>query len=118
MPPQLQGIEIKRISPDNDDLTVKNRAGGKRSKQRLFQFGKVAVERLLVFFFQAEDGIRALIVTGVQKCALPICDAEASARGFVRRRIARCRHRVTDRKSVAQGKSVDLGGRRIIKKKK
>src|SRR2546421_588680 len=26
-----------------------------------------------VFFFQAEDGIRDLIVTGVQTCALPIC---------------------------------------------
>ena len=26
----------------------------------------------LYFFFQAEDGIRALIVTGVQTCALPI----------------------------------------------
>src|SRR5206468_9331889 len=25
------------------------------------------------FFFQAEDGIRDLIVTGVQTCALPIC---------------------------------------------
>src|SRR5690349_23743903 len=25
------------------------------------------------FFFQAEDGIRALYVTGVQTCALPIC---------------------------------------------
>ena len=25
------------------------------------------------FFFQAEDGIRHLIVTGVQTCALPIC---------------------------------------------
>src|SRR5206468_9745107 len=25
------------------------------------------------FFFQAEDGIRCLIVTGVQTCALPIC---------------------------------------------
>jgi len=24
------------------------------------------------FFFQAEDGIRDLIVTGVQTCALPI----------------------------------------------
>src|SRR5206468_5585574 len=28
---------------------------------------------LLFFFFQAEDGIRDLIVTGVQTCALPIC---------------------------------------------
>src|SRR5690349_23287072 len=26
-----------------------------------------------VFFFQAEDGIRGLYVTGVQTCALPIC---------------------------------------------
>src|SRR5690349_22128772 len=26
------------------------------------------------FFFQAEDGIRALYVTGVQTCALPISD--------------------------------------------
>src|SRR3712207_7194408 len=27
------------------------------------------------FFFQAEDGIRDIGVTGVQTCALPICDA-------------------------------------------
>src|SRR5256886_10346298 len=26
-----------------------------------------------IFFFQAEDGIRDLTVTGVQTCALPIC---------------------------------------------
>src|SRR2546430_16445671 len=26
-----------------------------------------------MFFFQAEDGIRDLTVTGVQTCALPIC---------------------------------------------
>src|SRR5206468_9757825 len=29
-------------------------------------------------FFQAEDGIRDLIVTGVQTCALPILDPEQS----------------------------------------
>src|SRR2546430_3989797 len=28
---------------------------------------------MAVFFFQAEDGIRHLTVTGVQTCALPIC---------------------------------------------
>src|SRR5688572_15110456 len=28
------------------------------------------------FFFQAEDGIRDLTVTGVQTCALPISDAQ------------------------------------------
>src|SRR6266478_2049612 len=29
------------------------------------------------FFFQAEDGIRDLTVTGVQTCALPICEKPA-----------------------------------------
>src|SRR5207245_10471974 len=29
---------------------------------------------LLFFFFQAEDGIRDATVTGVQTCALPICN--------------------------------------------
>src|SRR2546430_10736740 len=35
---------------------------------------EVTMERLVVyvFFFQAEDGIRDLTVTGVQTCALPI----------------------------------------------
>src|SRR3712207_7222025 len=28
---------------------------------------------MLFFFFQAEDGIRDIGVTGVQTCALPIC---------------------------------------------
>src|SRR2546430_13284847 len=28
--------------------------------------------RFIIFFFQAEDGIRDLTVTGVQTCALPI----------------------------------------------
>src|SRR5256886_4220244 len=32
---------------------------------------------LLCFFFQAEDGIRDLTVTGVQTCALPILELEA-----------------------------------------
>src|SRR2546429_2364294 len=33
----------------------------------------------LFFFFQAEDGIRDVAVTGVQTCALPICGAAAPA---------------------------------------
>src|SRR2546421_1620390 len=35
----------------------------------------LSASQLLIrfFFFQAEDGIRDLIVTGVQTCALPIC---------------------------------------------
>src|ERR1035437_4582816 len=35
------------------------------------------------FFFQAEDGIRDIGVTGVQTCALPICQAERSRPGGV-----------------------------------
>src|SRR5690349_24946935 len=36
------------------------------------------MERLVgSFFFQAEDGIRDLYVTGVQTCALPICSRRA-----------------------------------------
>src|SRR2546428_315735 len=39
---------------------------------------------LALFFFQAEDGIRDLIVTGVQTCALPIFSAYAGdARGAI-----------------------------------
>src|SRR3712207_8274666 len=39
---------------------------------------------MLFFFFQAEDGIRDIGVTGVQTCALPIsaADREALRRGM------------------------------------
>src|SRR3712207_6998479 len=104
--------------------------------------------RLLCFFFQAEDGIRDIGVTGVQTCALPISLAKRSAeawtslmaealcgprprvssssRGGAARTAAKepyllmsafASGLVSDRKSVVEGKSVDLGGRRIIKKK-
>src|SRR5256885_14029580 len=36
---------------------------------------KAAVATELCFFFQAEDGIRDYKVTGVQTCALPICES-------------------------------------------
>src|SRR5258708_8548007 len=36
-----------------------------------------------VFFFQAEDGIRDDLVTGVQTCALPICNGRRA--GFTTR---------------------------------
>src|SRR5687767_15949281 len=46
---------------------------------------------LLFFFFQAEDGIRDKLVTGVQTCALPISEdeqfgvlADAVSEGLVR----------------------------------
>src|SRR6266436_8192526 len=72
------------------------------------------------FFFQAEDGIRDVAVTGVQTCALPISITPAAAdfggEHFRRGRSQqRCRWRSEERRV---GKSVDLGGRRIIKKKR
>src|SRR3712207_9375159 len=92
----------------------------------------------LFFFFQAEDGIRDIGVTGVQTCALPISYAARSAvsgPGAAIRATARATGSMAappngvgrrgspdptpvDRESVVEGKSGDLGGRRIIKKKK
>src|SRR2546430_8545566 len=49
----------------------KMRSGNRRDLY-LSYFGPLSLLLLLVFFFQAEDGIRDLTVTGVQTCALPI----------------------------------------------
>src|SRR2546422_2487987 len=38
---------------------------------------------LCFFFFQAEDGIRDVAVTGVQTCALPIYHGQRAAPGVV-----------------------------------
>src|SRR5258707_6390972 len=40
--------------------------------QSILEDGRRMLLRALVFFFQAEDGIRDIGVTGVQTCALPI----------------------------------------------
>src|SRR3712207_8546747 len=42
-----------------------------------------------VFFFQAEDGIRDIGVTGVQTCALPIWSTPRSSKVFVCPRVRR-----------------------------
>src|SRR2546421_9554158 len=79
------------------------------------------------FFFQAEDGIRDLIVTGVQTCALPISPCArailmARTSSGVSREFPLRFHACPDTGMRSEerrvGKSVDLGGRRIIKKKK
>src|SRR5699024_11922208 len=38
-----------------------------------------SIYKFILFFFQAEDGIRDRIVTGVQTCALPIFAADLAA---------------------------------------
>src|SRR2546429_1428212 len=40
-------------------------------------------DRTVFFFFQAEDGIRDVAVTGVQTCALPILVDAPSGKGHV-----------------------------------
>src|SRR5256885_8799395 len=47
------------------------------------------VARSVVFFFQAEDGIRDYKVTGVQTCALPIWTEVAARRAGGRRLVVR-----------------------------
>src|SRR6266850_5538996 len=67
------------------------------------------------FFFQAEDGIRDYKVTGVQTCALQISWPRRSPLRAPRTTNGAWLRRSEERRV---GKSVDLGGRRIIKKKK
>src|SRR2546430_2061162 len=53
----------------------------KRSSPNVFEMAAtetIASIILIYFFFQAEDGIRDLTVTGVQTCALPISSGEQS----------------------------------------
>src|SRR2546430_15114019 len=97
---------------------------------------------LFCFFFQAEDGIRDLTVTGVQTCALPISvgreeevgDAHGlehtsahGARpreqrrvelGAPERQIERLVPFGEERESGGEGKRGGLGGGRLNKKKK
>src|SRR5690349_25011195 len=92
----------------------------------------------ILFFFQADDGIRDLYVTGVQTCALPISSLTLKrepCHGHWTTSPSnlpsdngppRCEHvwatahtspsQRADRKSVVQGKSVDLEGRCHINK--
>src|SRR5438309_12112931 len=74
-----------------------------------------------IFFFQAEDGIRDGTVTGVQTCALPISPFRLmKLRTWVSCPWKLLTHAVICSRSEERrvGKSVDLGGRRSIKKKK
>src|SRR5256885_8087721 len=111
-----------------------------------FRIGMISTMLCVTFFFQAEDGIRDYKVTGVQTCALPIsrypgrrgpsgsgrgphddgagprCHEDRHEAGTVTDRTPlpppAAGQAAGDRKSVVLGKRVDLGGRRIIKKKK
>src|SRR5215469_18093337 len=72
----------------------------------------------IFFVCQAEDGIRALYVTGVQTCALPISPASTPAAKVSFTCEARLAASLSRSEERRVGKGVDLGGRRVIKKKK
>src|SRR5690349_12810230 len=57
-----------------------NLGSGSKSGSLEHIFGSLGGRLGLIFFFQAEDGIRDLYVTGVQTCALPILAFDQEAR--------------------------------------
>ena len=61
-----------------------------------FLFFFVLFVFVFVFFFQAEDGIRDTSVTGVQTCALPICQFVNLKSGTVFNAYNRIKHRSTE----------------------
>src|SRR2546430_2206111 len=74
--------------------------------------------RMVCFFFQAEDGIRDLTVTGVQTCALPIClgrrqlrVGRIGARGARRTGPRPARRPVGDERPIEQRQVTSVGGR-------
>src|SRR5689334_12994896 len=70
---------------------------------------------LMLFFFQAEDGIRDGTVTGVQTCALPICKGEfadlfekLNAQGYSRVRVDGVVHTLTDPPKLKKQEKHDI----------
>src|SRR5437870_10888996 len=79
---------------------------------------------VLFFFFQAEDGIRDGHVTGVQTCALPISETGVTNVHHFKKVLYQNIYNNIDVEFLLRseerrvGKSVYLGGGRIIKRKK
>src|SRR2546430_5163957 len=75
--PKMRRMDFEEGTPfsEADDFTHTRVAFiGADVKKKLFSGQNAIAEKIRVdcFFFQAEDGIRDLTVTGVQTCALPI----------------------------------------------
>src|SRR2546430_4261650 len=69
---------------------------------------------VVVFFFQAEDGIRDLTVTGVQTCALPISAASSQGDRDAVMSVALTNGRVLLEDGLAEKRCVLLSGGRIL----
>src|SRR2546430_3393710 len=64
-----KAVEMALLRYSRQGLLARTRRSG-RFHYRMTEKG--LARRIWLFFFQAEDGIRDLTVTGVQTCALPI----------------------------------------------
>src|SRR2546425_8944106 len=64
----IQASAVLDFTEDDVDFLTSNKVWIATDRSR----ARRCVEAF-VFFFQAEDGIRDKLVTGVQTCALPIC---------------------------------------------
>src|SRR6266542_110411 len=85
-------------------------SGGPKSSTPIISVTPVMAH---IFFFQAEDGIRDATVTGVQTCAIPIYNddlVEIKRRRVLAVPTRQHGHQKKDRKSVAEGKSVQFAG--------
>src|SRR2546423_10488239 len=65
------------------------------------------------FFFQAEDGIRDKLVTGVQTCALPILAADPDAPVGARELVSALAEEEAERLGVAY-RRIRIGGQRTL----
>src|SRR3989475_9531454 len=66
------GVRPSAVVPLGRDCFGRSRGRGARHVVGFVVGGFLSQSRIYFFFFQAEDGIRDLTVTGVQTCALPI----------------------------------------------
>src|SRR5256886_3705486 len=80
----------------------------------MYVVGFSSVSAYLFFFFQAEDGIRDLTVTGVQTCALPICRSAGCRRRSGRSRRNRA-HR--DRAAAPRARAASRCRQRASRKR-
>src|SRR5436305_1767982 len=76
---------------------------------------QLALATALLFFFQAEDGIRDADVTGVQTCALPISDSQRASGERIPRLRRRCpsgKPQPCGRQTTSKPEDVCRGNRR------
>src|SRR5690349_12527659 len=72
-------IEVS-VNEEAKTLTISDRGIGMTAEEVKKYINQIAFSG--AFFFQAEDGIRDLYVTGVQTCALPISSRRHRLRGL------------------------------------